>query len=209
MYQLFKLNYLYQDLEPYLNTHTIGIHYLKHTKGYLDKLNALLEKNKYTNKVSMEDLFYHLDSFSIRDREDILFNLGGVLNHFLYFNCLSKQRVIPSGSLLKELIKKYGSYDNFYTELKEKALQLKGSGYVFLEISSSGELIITTRINQDSPYFYGNIPLFCIDMWEHAYYLDYENNKFLYLDNLASIVNFSYASQVYEKYISANRFLIN
>lgn len=200
MYTLKKLNYLFQDLEPYIDTHTMGLHYHKHMRGYLNKLNTLLVNNNYQFQYSIYDLYFYLDSFSYDDRENILFNLGGVLNHELYFESLSSNVVLPKGPLEERIIKQFGSYSLFVDKFKDIANSLKGSGYTFLEINLNGELVINNRNNQDSPLFHGNIPLFCIDLWEHAYYLNYENNRSVYLDNIFNVVSFSYANHVYEQF---------
>ncbi len=201
IYKIFKLNYLYQDLEPYIDTHTIGLHYLKHTMGYLDKLNELLIKNNFNYTYKIKELFFHIEEFPYEDRENILFNLGGFLNHYIYFNSISKNKIGPSEYLLKAIVKKYGTYENLLQEIKTSALKLKGSGYVFLELLPSGEITVINRMNQDSSLFHGNISLICIDMWEHAYYLNYKNNKLQYLDNIYSILDFSRANKIYENYI--------
>ena len=96
MYSLPKLPYLYQDLEPYIDTHTLGLHYNIHTKNYLNKLNELLNENKYDYRYNLNELIYHLDEFKPSIREDILYNLGGVLNHILYFNSMSPKIKKPS-----------------------------------------------------------------------------------------------------------------
>lgn len=201
IYKIFKLNYLYQDLEPYIDTHTIGLHYLKHTMGYLDKLNELLIKNNFNYTYKIKELFFHIEEFPYEDRENILFNLGGFLNHYIYFNSISKNKIGPSEYLLKAIVKKYGTYENLLQEIKTSALKLKGSGYVFLELLPSGEITVINRMNQDNSLFHGNISLICIDMWEHAYYLNYKNNKLQYLDNIYSILDFSRANKIYENYI--------
>ena len=105
MYQLPSLKYLYQDLEPFIDTHTMSLHYEKHTKNYLNKLNSLLEKHNYNYKYSLTELVYHLDEFDKTIREDILFNLGGILNHILYFNNMSKNPEKPMGKFKLELEK--------------------------------------------------------------------------------------------------------
>lgn len=201
IYKIFKLNYLYQDLEPYIDTHTIGLHYLKHTMGYLDKLNELLIKNNFNYTYKIKELFFHIEEFPYEDRENILFNLGGFLNHYIYFNSISKNKIGPSEYLLKAIVKKYGTYENLLQEIKTSALKLKGSGYVFLELLPSGEITVINRMNQDNSLFHGNISLICIDMWEHAYYLNYKNNKLQYLDNIYSILDFSRANKIYGNYI--------
>lgn len=202
MYTLSKLNVSFQDLEPYIDTHTMALHYNKHMKGYLNKLNSLLVKNKYNFQYPLEQLYFYLNLFPHEDREDILFNLGGVLNHELYFNCLSKNELLPQENLEKQIIRQYGSIQKFIKEFKETAMKLKGSGYTFLEILVNGQLAIINRANQDNPIFHGNIPLFCIDLWEHAYYINYENNKDTYLENIFNITSFSYANKIYEDFLS-------
>lgn len=202
MYQLPKLPYLYQDLEPYINTHTMGLHYNKHEQNYLNKLNELLIKNNYDYRYSLEELLYHIDEFPESNREDILFNLGGVLNHNLYWKGMNpKQGQKPTGKLKNHIERIYGTYEQFWKQLKEKALQLKGSGYTFLVLKRDGLLDIINVKNQETPLSYGYIPLFTIDMWEHAYYLNYENEKAKYLDNFQIISDFTNASNIYNSLI--------
>lgn len=196
MYKLQKLQYLYQDLEPYIDTHTMGVHYNKHAKKYLNKLNNLLTKNNYNFNYSLEELTFHINEFPNEDKEDILFNLGGVLNHNLYFSSISPNHNMPFGNLKTAINNKYKNYDNFLQKLKEKALSLKGSGYTFLVINNNDLDIVNTK-NQETPLQYGLIPLLNIDMWEHAYYLNYKNEKEEYLNNLFNILDFTNASNIY------------
>ena len=198
MYQLPSLSYLYQDLEPFIDTHTMGLHYHKHEQTYLNNLNNLLNKNNYDYKNDLNELIYHIEEFSLEDRETILFNLGGVLNHNIYWKSMNKNNTLPSGELKEQIDKQFGGYDEFWKEIKENALKLKGSGYTFL-VMSNNELEIINFFNQDSPLLYGYIPLFNIDLWEHAYYINYENDRSKYIDNFKEIVDFSYASEIYNK----------
>ena len=197
MYKLPILPYLFQDLEPYVDTHTMGLHYHKHEMNYLNKLNLLLIKNNYDYKYPIEELIYHIDEFPIEDREDILYNLGGVLNHNLYFKSVSPKRVLPSGKLKDDIESKYGSVDKFLLEFKNKALELKGVGYTFLVVNDNGTLDIINLSNQDLPQLLGYIPLLNMDMWEHAYYLNYKNEKSNYIDNFFLIVDFTNANSLY------------
>lgn len=114
MYKLPPLNYLYQDLDPYINTHSLALHYNKHEKNYLNKLNDLLIKNDYDYRYNLDELIEHIHEFSINDRENILFNLGGVLNHNLFFKSISPKGEKPSGNLKVAIDKKYGSYKDFW-----------------------------------------------------------------------------------------------
>ena len=197
MYKLPLLPYLYQDLEPFIDTHTIGLHYHKHQENYLNKLNLLLEKNNFDYRYNIDELFYHIEEFNENDREDILYNLGGVLNHNLYFKSMSPKRVLPSGKLKEDIDKKYGSVANFFLEFKKKALALKGSGYTFVVVNREGVLDIINLSNQDLPETLGYVPLFNIDMWEHDYYLNYKNEKSNYIDNFLMIVDFTNANKLY------------
>lgn len=194
MYTLFDLPYSYQALEPFIDTHTMGLHYLKHTLGYLNKLNELLIKENYDFRYNLEELIYHISEFSSKD--DILFNLGGILNHNLYFYSMSNYHTMPSIEVMKKINDKFGSYDYFWNKFKEVALKLKGSGYTFVVLKNN-DLDIINLSNQENPLLYGMIPLFCIDLWEHAYYLNYNNDKSKYIDNFKEIADFGMFNTIY------------
>lgn len=198
MYKLPKLEYLFQDLEPFIDIHTMGLHYHKHHQKYLNKLNELLKKNNYNFNYSLEKLLFNINEFSKSAQEDILFNLGGVLNHNLYWKSISpKQNKLPTGKLKESIDKTYGSFDEFWTKFKENALKLKGSGYTFLVLKRDGVLDIINTSNQETPLSSGFIPLLNIDLWEHAYYINYENDKSKYIDNFTEIADFNYASEIF------------
>lgn len=197
MYKMPELPYLFQDLEPYIDTHTLALHYNKHQKTYLNKLNEILRKNNYDYRYSLSELLYHINEFKKEDQNDILFNLGGVLNHNLYWKSMNKRNTKPYGKLKSHIDTKYGGYENLLKRIKEVALKQKGSGYTFLVLTNSFDLEIINTSNQDSPLLYGYIPLFTIDLWEHAYYINYENNKEEYLDNFFLIADFSNASEIF------------
>ena len=109
MYKRIDLPYLLQDLEPFIDIHTFGLHYYKHYQNYLNKLNELLIKNNYNYRYKLEELLFHINEFNIEDREDILFNLGGVINHNIYFLSIGyKNREKPIGRLLEYIDRKYG-----------------------------------------------------------------------------------------------------
>lgn len=202
MYELPKLLYLFQDLEPYIDTHTMGLHYHKHQQGYLNKLNDLLMKSNYDYRYTIEELPFHIMEFPKNIQEDILFNLGGVLNHNLYFNSISpKKNSFPNGKLRKKIENQFGSLDNFFAKLKENVMKLKGSGYTFLVLRNDGMLEIKNFSNQELPVLFGYIPLFNIDLWEHAYYINYENNKSNYFDNFMLIADFTNANNIYNKLV--------
>lgn len=201
MYLLPKLLYSFEELEPYIDTHTMGVHYHKHHQNYLNKLNDLLKKNNYDYRYNLNELLYHVNEFPEKDRQDILFNLGGVLNHNLYWKSMNPNPQKPIGKLKLKIDKKYGSYEKFWDVIKKEALELKGSGYVFLVLKNNGEIDVINSFNQDTPLFVNFIPLFNIDMWEHAYYLNYKNEKSDYLDNFEKIADFDNANQIFNNIV--------
>lgn len=197
MYKLEELPYSYDDLEPFIDTHTLGLHHNKHQQNYLDKLNKLLEKNNYKFNYDLIELNYHIMEFNKEDQEDILFNLGGVLNHNIYFNSMSAKKEEPNIFLKKKIEEDFGSLEELKKEFKESALKLKGSGYTFL-VLYLGKLKIVNLKNQDNPYYHNYIPLVGIDIWEHAYYINYQNKKDIYIDNFLEIMNFREANKILE-----------
>lgn len=197
MYKLKSLSYEYDSLEPFIDTHTLGLHHKRHQQNYLNKLNELLVKNNYKFNYSIEELSKHIMEFNIDDREDILFNLGGVVNHDIYFSSMLPVAVEPSVYLKTAMLNTFGSIDNFKKKFKESALSIKGSGYTFLVLDKNSLKIINLK-NQDNPYYYNLVPLLGLDMWEHAYYINYENKKDLYIDNFLNQLNFSEANKIFE-----------
>ena len=125
MYKIKPLTYEYSSLEPYIDTRTVGIHYNNHYKGYLNKLNNLLDKENYDYRYPLEELPKHIDEFSLESRGDILFNAGGVLNHELYFaNISPNKNTIPTGLLKAAIDKEYGSFENFKKEFIDKTKKI-------------------------------------------------------------------------------------
>ena len=194
MYEKIKLDY--NSLEPFVDDETLGLHYNKHYGKYLDNLNRLLNENNY-KFTSLYDLIENVDKINLNDRGEILFNLGGVINHCLYFyNMSNLGNNIPSGELGLEINKVYGSYDNFKKEFKKSALNLEGSGYTFLVLDNNKLKIVNTS-NQDSPYYYGFIPILVLDLWEHSYYLKCKNRKDEYIDSWFNLIDFKKINKLY------------
>ncbi len=192
----------YSTLKPVIGDETLFVHYNKHYLGYLEKLNNILEKNNYNYQYTKTQLVNKMELFPIDDRGDILYNLGGTLNHELYFKILGGNG-IPSGKILEKINRDFGSYDNFIEEIKEKAKKLVGSGYVFVVLNSAKQLQVIATPNQETPYSYGFLPIMAIDLWEHAYYLDYLNNRSTYVDKILTIINYDQVNEVYEKEIKS------
>lgn len=202
MYEAKPLEYDNSALEPYIDTETLYIHYNKHYLNYLNKLNALLKSVEYDNRYTKEELVNHIDEFPIDIRDDILYNLGGVLNHELYFESMGpNNNTNISGNLKEKVIKDYGSVETFLEEFKRQTKILVGSGYTFLVINKEKKLEIVNFSNQETPYSYGLIPIMTIDLWEHAYYLKYKNERDKYIDAFFKIIDFNKVNNQYEKNI--------
>lgn len=198
MYKQESLPYNYDALEPIISSTTLNIHYNGHQKKYLDNLNTILNSIGYKFDDSIEDIIINIDKFPIEYRGDILFDAGGVINHDLYWKSMNKPPKLPKGKLLDKINSTYGNYNNFKLEFIATAKKLVGSGYTFLVMDKNKNLKIINTSNQESPYSYNFIPLFAIDLWEHAYYLDYQNKRDDYINNFFSIINFESAEKIYE-----------
>lgn len=193
MYNVIPLPYPYNALEPIIDEETVNIHYNKHHKKYAENLNNLTNKN-----ISLEQIPKRIEEFPLKDRGQILYNAGGVLNHNLYWQSLNKNPTLPKGKLLNKINNDYGSFDNFKKVFINKSKNLVGSGYTFLVTDNNGNLTIMNLPNQETPLSYNLTPLFTIDLWEHAYYLKYKNNRNTYIENIWDKVNFDHASNLYE-----------
>lgn len=199
MYKMIELPYLYNSLEPEIWSEIVNIHYNNHHKKYYNNLIEILNKENYDYRYSLEELPKHIDEFPLTSRGAILYNAGGVLNHDLYWKSLGFIQSLPTGSLIRKINSQWGNFNNFVREFNEKARYLIGSGYVFLVANSTGNLLIVNMVNQETPVTYNLFPLFNIDLWEHAYYLQYKNNRDSYINNFWNKANFDYASKKYEE----------
>ena len=195
-----KIDLKYDSLEPYIDDLTLNIHYNKHYLKYLNNLNTLLNNFSYDYRYNLEELIRNIDEFDSNVRGDILFNIGGVLNHELYFKNLNLNTYEPTGLLKDAIDNKYGSFNNFKQEFINSANNLMGSGFTFLVIKDN-DLDIINLPNFETPYMYNMIPLIALDMFEHAYYLKYQNNKEQYIKNFFSIIDFKEVEKNYEKEI--------
>ena len=200
MYKSVILPYNYGDLEPVLNSETINVHYNKHYLGYLEKLNKILNDINYDYRYTKEELVSHIEEIPIDVRDDVLYNLGGVLNHELYFYSMSNNKVnVPIGALRKKIIDEYGTIENFKDQFIKTANKLVGSGYTFLVLNNNLKLEIINTPNQETPYLYGLIPIMALDVWEHAYYLVYRNRRGEYIEKFFEIVDYNNINKNYEK----------
>ena len=188
----------YKSLDPYIDDRTLDLHYNAHYRNYTDKLNKYLNDINYDYKDSPIYLAKHIDILPMENRDEILFNLGGYLNHSLYFyNLTNKKKDIPI-ELLNLINKYFGSFSLFKEEFIDMAMEVKGSGYTFLVMDKNNKLRIINTSNQDTPYYYGFTPIMTIDVCEHAYYLKYTYLRKKYLENIFDIIDFD---KVYKLYL--------
>ena len=200
MYSSIELNY--SSLEPFISDTTLNEHYKIYLK-YLKKLNELLST---TNTIySKAYLIQHIDVLPLSIRGEVLYHLSGVVNHELYFFGMSNDNnnANINNRLVSDIVTNFGSLDNFKDEFKEKALNIKGSGYTFLVIDNNKKLRIINTSNQDNPYYYGYIPIIALDVWEHAYYLDYYSNRADYVDKFFTKIDFVKLNINYENILKS------
>lgn len=183
-YTLPQLNYSYDALEPYIDKQTMEIHHSKHHQGYVDKLNAVLEKYPELMDQKLEDLITNLATLPMdeSDKTALRNNGGGHSNHTLFWKILDPNNQ-PNQELIKEIEKNFGSVEKWKEEFSNSAASHFGSGWAWLVRDKSGKLLTYSLPNQDSPYLKGHTPLIGLDVWEHAYYLKYQNRRKEYIDN--------------------------
>lgn len=196
-FKLTPLPYQYNALEPYIDMETVKIHHDKHFKKYVDNLNELLSQYPTYQTWSLERLILNNDSLPSNIQNGIKNNAGGVYNHRLYFDIMRAgiEDNNPVGNLREAIIKSFDSIENFYTLFKEAALKVFGSGYAWLIVDKNKQLKIVTTPNQDVPLNVFHIIL--IDVWEHAYYLKYQNRRDEYINNWHNIIDWNKAERNY------------
>ncbi|MBP6942764.1 MAG: superoxide dismutase [Candidatus Buchananbacteria bacterium] len=177
-YQLPPLNYDYIALEPHIDAQTMEIHYTKHHQAYADKLNAALEKYPDLAERPLEELLNELDSLKVEeaDRKAIRNHGGGYLNHNLFWQLMDPS-LQPDAGLQTEIAAQFGSLESFKEEFTKLATTHFGSGWVWLARARDNKLELYALPNQDSPYLQGHTPIIGLDVWEHAYYLKYQNRR--------------------------------
>lgn len=199
-FELKPLPYAYDALEPYIDKETMMLHHDKHEKAYLDNLNKAIAKYPELYSKGIEGMLKDLDSIPSDIRQTVINNAGGVYNHEFFWSIMTPQKnQKPKGNLLNAINRDFESYDNFKAKFKEAALNRFGSGWAWLVSDKDGKLSIISTANQDSPISLGLTPIIGIDVWEHAYYLKYQNRRAEYIDNWWNVVNWEQAEKNYNK----------
>ncbi len=199
-YTLPDLPYEFDALEPYIDARTMEIHHDKHHAAYVVKLNAALDKHPDLYDVSLERLLANLASVPDDIRVDLRNNGGGHVNHSLFWRLLAADGGgAPVGDLSGALIKNFNSLDSFKKAFEGAAAQRFGSGWAWLSLNIFGELVVHSTANQDSPLMEGLIPVLGLDVWEHAYYLSYQNRRPDYISAFWDIINWKQAELNYQE----------
>ena len=194
-YELKQIPFEADALDPFISATTIERHHGKHHQAYLNNLNVALEKHPEIETDYIE-LLKSPNLIPSDIKTAILNNGGGVYNHDLYFSAIGPVSNTPKDDLLQAIKKGFGSFEELKTQLSTAALTKFGSGWAYLVVDKDKNLKITTTSNQDVPFNVGE-PILAIDVWEHAYYLDYQNRRANYIDNLFKIINWDVVSKLY------------
>lgn len=188
-HQLAPLPYAYDALEPYVDAMTMQIHHDKHHAAYLNNLNKAIEGTEWEN-LPVEELLAKLDRVPEAIRTTVRNNGGGYVNHNLFWQIMGPNGGgAPTGKLAQAIDKAFGSFDGFKEKFSNAAATRFGSGWAWLVVKSDGSLDVYSTANQDSPLMSGDTPILGLDVWEHAYYLKYQNRRPEYIGNFYNVIN--------------------
>ncbi len=189
-FELPPLPYDYNALEPYISANTMRFHHDKHHAAYTNNLNAAIAKYPELAEVSAEDLLRRLDTLPEDIRTTVRNNGGGYVNHNLFWEIMGPGGGgEPSGDLAAAIAATFGSFEAFKNQFSSAAANRFGSGWAWLVVDENGKLAVYSTANQDSPYMSNHIPILGLDVWEHAYYLDYQNRRPDYIAAFWNVIN--------------------
>ncbi|WP_313127040.1 superoxide dismutase [Proteiniclasticum ruminis] len=198
-HELPKLPYEYSALEPYVDAETMEIHYSKHHQAYVNNLNAALEKYPELQEKDIKDLVADLNAVPEDIRGAVRNNGGGHLNHSMFWKMMKKaEGQAPEGELLTAINEKFGSLDEFKSVFAKAGATRFGSGWAWLVVKD-GKLDVVSTPNQDNPITDGLTPILGLDVWEHAYYLKYQNRRPEYIENWFNVVNWDEVAKLYSE----------
>lgn len=199
-YELQPLPYDYSALEPVISEETLHFHHDKHLQAYVNNLNAAISKSDFFEKQTLDCILCNLETLPPDIKTAVTNNGGGVFNHNFYFSILTEPSTTsPSKKLEAAIIRTFGSMEKFYDKFKKAAMSQFGSGWAWLVCDKCGNLRIIKTTNQQTPLKDRLKPLLTIDVWEHAYYLDYQNRRADYVDEFFKIINWDKVSQIFEE----------
>ncbi|RAI81952.1 superoxide dismutase [Macrococcoides caseolyticum subsp. hominis] len=193
-FELPKLEYAYDSLEPHIDKETMEIHHTKHHNTYVTKLNDAVAGTEFEN-VSIEDLMKRIDEVPADKKTAVVNNGGGHYNHSLFWTLLAPGKE-AKGEVVDAIESKFGSLDAFKQEFADAAAGRFGSGWAWLVVNN-GELEVTSTPNQENPLMEGKTPILGLDVWEHAYYLNYQNKRPDYIAAFWNVVNWDKVNELY------------
>lgn len=196
-FELPKLNYDYNALEPHIDAQTMEIHYNKHHGTYVNNLNNALEGHDDLADLSLVELLSDLDRVPEDIRTAVRNNGGGHFNHTLFWELLSPEKTELNGELKEAIENKFGSLEEFKDAFSKAAATRFGSGWAWLVVNKDGELEVVSTPNQDTPLADGKKPVVGLDVWEHAYYLNYQNRRPDYIKAFFEVLNWDQANKNY------------
>lgn len=199
-YELPPLPYDYSALEPYIDTQTMQLHHDKHHQTYVTNLNNALKDQAQFASLSLEDLMRRINEVPESIRTAVRNNGGGHINHTMFWQIMKPNGGgEPTGAIASAIQSAFGSFDAFKTAFNDAGVKRFGSGWAWLVLDRSGKLSVTSTANQDSPFMDGNYPVMGNDVWEHAYYLKYQNRRPDYLNAWWNVVNWDEISRRYQQ----------
>ncbi len=193
-----ELPYSYDALAPYIDAETMTIHHDKHHATYVANANAALEKHPEIGE-DLEALLSNVETIPEDIRQAFINNVGGHLNHSLFWELLSPEKTEPSAELAADIVKTFGSFEAFQTAFTAAAVTRFGSGWAWLVVSPDGALEIVSTANQDNPIMNGAKPILALDVWEHAYYITYRNVRPDYIKAFFAIINWNKVDELYQE----------
>ncbi len=204
MFEIDPLSYDFAALEPHIDAQTMEIHHDKHHAKYAENLNKALESHSDLQSMSLETLLGSLDNVPEEIRKTVQNNAGGVWNHNHFWKVMTPGGAsAPSGKLAEHINKDFGSFEEFKTKFTEGATKLFGSGWMWLAYNpEEDKLHFHDMPNQDNPLMHGHMPVLGLDVWEHAYYLKYQNKRADYIAAWWNVVNWDKVAEIYEQLTS-------
>jgi Fe-Mn family superoxide dismutase len=197
-YEVPALPYAYNALEPYIDEETMHLHHDKHHAAYVNNLNNALKGHDDLARLSVEDLMRRINEVPENIRTAVRNNGGGHANHSMFWEIMGPHAGgQPSGALASAIDQAFGSFDAFKTAMNDAGAKRFGSGWAWLVVGKDGKLQVTSTANQDSPLMEGQYPLLGVDVWEHAYYLKYQNRRPEYLAAWWNVVNWDAVAKRY------------
>jgi Fe-Mn family superoxide dismutase len=199
-FELPPLPYDYNALEPYIDEQTMRLHHDKHHQAYVTNVNNALQGQSQFENLSIEDLMRRINEVPENIRTAVRNNGGGHVNHTMFWQIMKPNGGgEPSGALAQAISQTFGSFDQFKAAFNDAGAKRFGSGWVWLVLDNSGKLQVISTANQDSPFMEGLFPIMGNDVWEHAYYLKYQNRRADYLNAWWNVVNWDEIAKRYER----------